>query len=62
MATTFGNIENNSVTFVASRGSADMNKSELINAGQPITIESRNAPVFKASKELREAANRLPED
>jgi DNA-binding protein HU-beta len=30
--------------------------------GEPITIQSRNAPVFKASKELREAANRLPED
>ena len=30
--------------------------------GAPITIESRNAPIFKASKELREAANRLPED
>ena len=118
LATIFGNIENNSVPFVASWGAADMNKSELINAvagkaqvskseaerimnafisvvnenisveggirimgfgtlgvverkarngrnpitGQPITIESRNAPVFKASKELREAANRLPED
>jgi DNA-binding protein HU-beta len=30
--------------------------------GEPIFIESRNAPVFKASKELREAANRLPQD
>ena len=28
--------------------------------GEPIFIESRYAPVFKASKELREAANRLP--
>lgn len=27
--------------------------------GAPIVIESRFAPVFKASKELREAANRL---
>jgi len=30
--------------------------------GEPITIESRNAPIFKASKELREAANRLPDE
>lgn len=30
--------------------------------GEPIFIESRFAPVFKASKELREAANRLPLD
>lgn len=30
--------------------------------GEPILIESRVAPTFRASKELREAANRLTGD